>query len=110
MIDNLQFYMSDSGTGYVTGETINFSGATSGYDGTGTFSVPTNSEETSGGTMRALATSDPGSANIGISESLTGSLTAEGYSDYIVVQAKIDASTASGATQTKSFVLSYDEI
>lgn len=102
--------MSDSGTGYVIGEKINFSGATSSYDGTETFSIPTNSEETDGGTMRPMATSDPGSANIGIGESLTGNLTSEGYSDYIVVQASISGTTASGATQTKTFSCSYDEI
>jgi hypothetical protein len=109
-IENLQFWMSASGTGYVTGEKLNCNATTGTYDGTDTFSTPTTDAETAGGTMSAMPTADPGAANIGIGGSLTASLTSTGYSDFIIVQASIGATASAGAVQQKAFTLQYDEV
>lgn len=107
-IENLKFYCSDSGTGYVSGEIINFSGTTSDYAGTSTYVEPTN--EADAQAANALVFAEPGTANIGIGGSLTGSLEAEGDSDFIVLQASIGASAAAGAVQQKTLTFVYDEI
>jgi hypothetical protein len=107
-IDNLQFWMSASGSGYVTGETLAVSATTSSYAGTGTYAVPTNAA--SAQAVNAMPIADPGAANIGIGGSLTGSLTAAGDSDFIVVQASITAAASAGPVQQKTFTLQYDEV
>lgn len=107
-IENLKFWCSASGSGYVTGENINFSGTTSSYGGTDTYSTPTNSQDSQAN--NALVFSEPGTANIGIGGSLTGSLESAGDSDFIVLQASIDSGASAGATQTKTFTLQYDEV
>jgi hypothetical protein len=107
-IENLQFWCSDSGTGYVTGETLMYSGTTSSYDGTSTYATPTTNADLQA--VNAMVFSDPGAANIGIGGSLTGSLESAGNSDFIVIQASITGAASAGATQTKTFVLQYDEV
>ncbi|MDX1279408.1 hypothetical protein [Oceanihabitans sediminis] len=107
-VENLKFWCSASGTGYVTDEILNFSGTTSSYDGTDTYSTPTTNADSQAD--NALVFSEPGSANIGIGGSLTGSLEAAGESDFIVIQASIDSGASPGATQTKTFTLQYDEV
>ena len=113
-IDNLQFWMSASGTGYVTGEKLNYSGTTGTYDGTSTYKTPTSSLETKGGTLKPIIVADPAAANIGVGGSLTGSITtsAAGFnmSDFIIVQASIANTASAGAVQQKTFTLQYDEV
>lgn len=111
-IDNLQFWMSASGTGYVSGEKLNYSGTTGTYNGTSTYATPTTDLEAKGGTMKAMIVADPGAANIGYGGSLTGSITqttSNNLCDFIVVQASIGAAAAAGAVQQKTFTLQYDE-
>lgn len=107
-IENLQFWMSSSGTGYVSGEDLLCSATTSTYGGTNTYVTPTNSADAQA--ANGMPEADPGAANIGIGGSLTGSLTAEGDSDFIVIQASITSAASAGATQTKQFRLQYDEV
>jgi hypothetical protein len=107
-IENLQFWCSASGSGYVSNEAVNFSGTTSSYAGTSTYVSPTNAQDAQA--SNALVFSNPGAANIGIGGSLTGSLEDTGSSDFIVVQASIGSEAAAGATQTKTFTLQYDEV
>ena len=107
-IENLQFWMSSSGTGYVSGETLDCSATTTSYGGTGTYATPTTSADAQA--SNTMPTADPTQANIGIGGSLTGSLTAEGASDFIVIQASIGSGAGAGATQTKHFRLQYDEV
>ena len=107
-IENLQFWMSSSGSGYVTGESLKVSATTTNYAGTDTYVTPTNSADSHANNL--MPTADPGAANIGIGGSLTGSLTSEGDSDFIVVQASITSAASAGATQTKEFRLQYDEV
>jgi len=60
------------------------------------------------GVDQAMPTSAPATANLGIGGSLTGELTAPGYSDYLVHQIVTDASDTAGSTTTLNF--QYDEI
>jgi hypothetical protein len=107
-IENLQFWMSSSGTGYVPGEHLLCSATTSDYAGTDTYVTPTNSADAQA--ANAMPEADPGAANIGIGGSLTGSLEATGDSDFIVIQASIESSADAGVTQQKEFRLQYDEV
>jgi len=107
-IENLQFWMSSSGTGYVTGETLKVSATTTGYAGTGTYVAPTTSADAQ--CVAAMPIADPTAANIGIGGSLTGSLVAAGASDFIVIQASVTTAASAGATQQKEFRLQYDEV
>lgn len=107
-IENLQFWMSSSGSGYVSGESLKVSATTTGYAGTDTYVGPTTSADVQA--SNAMPTADPGAANIGVGGSLTGSLTSEGDSDFIVVQASITTAASAGATQTKEFRMQFDEV
>jgi hypothetical protein len=107
-IENLQFWMSGSGTGYVTGETIKVTATTSSYAGTSTYATPTTNADSQA--ANAMPVADPGAANIGIGGGLTNSLTAAGSSDFIVIQASITTAASAGATQQKTFTLQYDEV
>ena len=111
-IDNLQFWMSDSGTGYVSSETMNVSATTASYGGTDTYSTPTNSQDSQAANTMPIA--DPAAANIGIDGSLTGSVTSStagsNVSDFIVLQSSIGAGASAGAVQTKTFTFQYDEV
>ena len=109
-IENLQFWCSASGTGYVTGEKLLFSGTTGTYSGTDNAAsvAPTNNADPYA--TNDMIFSDPGAANIGIGGSLAGSLTSSGYSDFIVIQASITTAASAGAVQQKTFTLQYDEI
>ncbi len=58
--------------------------------------------------LTAMPTAAPSSANLGIGGLLTGSLTAIGYSDYLVHQINTDATDTAGSTSTMNY--QYDEI
>ena len=111
-IDNLQFWMSASGTGYVTGETLWVSATTGTYGGTDTYVAPTTNLDAQADVAMPIA--DPAAANIGIGGSLSGSITTSAAgsneSDFIVVQASITAAASAGAVQQKTFTLQYDEV
>lgn len=57
---------------------------------------------------QAMPTSVPATANLGIAGSLTGGLTATGYSDYLVHQISTNVADIAGSTSTLSY--QYDEI
>lgn len=107
-VENLKFWMSGSGSGYVTDETLNVSATTGTYAGTSVYVTPTNGADPKA--TVTMPTAEPGSANVGIGGSLSGSLVAAGKSDFIVIQASIGASAPAGAVQTKTFTLQYDEV
>lgn len=56
-----------------------------------------------------MPTSEPVSANLGIGGSLTGTLTAPGYSDLWVWQVQIGSQVPVGALRTKRFTFAWDE-
>ncbi len=100
-IDNLKFWMSQDFSPN-TGLTIKWKG-----NGVTTYSQPTN--ETSTIATSAIPTSAPDTANVSIGGSLTGALTTEGYSDYIVSQLQTTVQAQPGDTSLAEFTLSYDE-
>lgn len=99
-IENLQFWKSAGS--YVTGESIVWEGEQT------TYATPTNAASTIATT--AVPTADPGTANVSIGGSLSGSLTAEGDSDFIVLQTAITGAASAGSTNLKTFVIQYDEV
>ena len=99
-IENLQFWKSAGAL--VGGEVINWTGQKTAY------AVPTETTSTFADT--AIPTADPGTANVSITATLSGSLTAEGDSDFIILQASIASTASAGATNTKTMTAQYDEI
>jgi len=100
-IDNLQFWMSTDFSPN-TGLTVKWKG-----NGQTSYSTPTSNTSTIA--TDAVPTSDPGTANVSIGGSLSGSLTSAGYSDYIVLQLQTTAAAAAGDTSLCTFSLEYDE-
>lgn len=99
-IDNIQFWKSAGA--YVTGETINWTGQQTTYD------TPTTSA--SAYATAAVPTADPGTANVSIGGSLSGSLETAGSSDYIILQTSVTTAASAGAVNQKTFTLQYDEV
>lgn len=102
-VDNLQFWKSAGA--YVTGESI--VAKTDWTAGTSTYTTPVATASTVA--TVAVATADPGTANVTIGNALAGSLVAAGYSDYIVLQLQTTGSTPPGAVNQKTFSANYDE-
>lgn len=68
---------------------------------------PTNA--TSSIATSTLGTSDPGSRNVSTSGSLTSSILATGYSDFLVLQLQTTTAAPAGDTSLATFSLSYIE-
>lgn len=56
-----------------------------------------------------IPTADPGTANVGIAGSFAGTLSAAGYSNYIILQLDTTISAAPGDTSLAVFTGQYDE-
>ena len=106
-VDNLQFWKSAGA--YQTGETIFWTGSVQ----EGSYATPTASA--SSVAVGSIPTADPGTANVSIGGSLSGSLFSSGagdtgsYTDYIVMQTETTSSTPAGATNIKTFTIQWDE-
>lgn len=101
-IDNLKVWR----TGALGGAAVHVTNArTTSYGGAPTYATPTASA--SSVATQTMPTSAPGSANLGIGGSLTGSLTATGSSDFLVHQIQTNASDTAGSTSTMNY--QYDE-
>lgn len=100
VIDNLQFWMSTNFSPS-TGLTVKWKG-----NNAGSFVTPTTNDSTVA--TASVPTSDPGTANVSIGGSLSGTLTSAGYSDYIVLQLHVGTTAASGDTSLATFSLQYD--
>lgn len=98
-IDNIQFWMSTNFSP-ATGLTVYFAGNNVTY----ATPVKTDSSIATG----TVPTSDPGTANVSIGGSLSGNLSAAGYSDYICLQLDVATTAASGDTSLATFTLQYD--
>ena len=82
---------------------------TSSYDGAQTYAAPSATDRSATyDYAQDMPTSEPATANLGIGGSLTGQLTAAGYSDYFVSQIQTTASATAGANTTLNF--EHDEI
>ena len=101
-ISNLQVWR----TGALGANAIHLTNArTENYGGAASYSTP--SATISGVATQHMPTSSPGSANLGIGGSLTGTLTSPGYSDFLVHQIQTATSALSGSTTTINY--QYDE-
>lgn len=56
-----------------------------------------------------VPTADPGSSNVSINSSQASSLSAAGYSDYIVLQLRTTTASEAGDTELFTFSIQYDE-
>lgn len=99
VINNLQFWMSTNFSP-ATGLTVYANMARAAY------ATPVKTDSTIATT--AVPTADPGTANISIGGSLSGTLSAVGYSDYIVLQLDVASTAASGDTSLATFSGQYD--
>jgi len=79
--------------------------SSSAYRGEAKYRTPTDS--TSPFAIFPMPTSIPGSANLGIGGSLTGSLTKSGYSDFLVHQIQTTEAALAGSTTVMNY--QYDE-
>lgn len=94
-------------TGSLTGSDAHVTNAReTTYGGAETYATPV--ATASSVATQTMPSSEPTGANLGIGGSLSGSLTATGYSDYLVHQLQIDTATTTGATGTMNF--KYTEI
>lgn len=101
-IDNLKVWRTGALGGSATHKT---NARTSSYGGAPSFATPV--ATVSAVATQTMPTSAPGSANLGIGGSLSGSLTATGSSDYLVHQIQTNAADTAGSTSTMNY--QYDE-
>jgi len=98
-VQNLQMWKSSGAEG--AGESLYWQDG-----GTETYITPATT--TSVATV-AIPTADPASSNVAIGGSQASSLSAAGYSDYIVLQLRTTVSAEAGDTETFTYTLQYDE-
>lgn len=99
-ISNMQFWMS---TDYSPNTGLVVKAATRQQ----TYFQPTNA--TSSIATSTIGTSAPGSANVSTSGSLTSSIMAAGYTDFICLQLQTQSNAPAGDTSLATFSLSYIE-
>lgn len=90
-----------------SGDGIKTNARTSGYGGAATYTTPTTSTSTVA--TQTMPTAEPATANLGIGGSLSGSLTAAGYSDYLVMQLQTAAAAGAGTYRNLVLHVAYDE-
>jgi hypothetical protein len=100
-IDNLQIWR----TGALGGSATHITNARTSSYAQVTYATPDTTEAAQ--STQAMPTADPAAANLGIAGSLTGALTAAGYSDYLNHIIKTNAGDTAGSTSTMNF--QYDE-
>jgi hypothetical protein len=59
--------------------------------------------------VSAVPSADPGSQNVSVGGVASGSLSASGYSDYLVLQLATTSAAAAGDTSLATFTMNYDE-
>ncbi len=109
-LDNIKMWLSDNGTGWALEEGLSTNLVTSGYTAD---SYPAGGpvETDSADAGVAVPETEPSGANVGIAGSLSGILnSAPAYSDWIVLQLDIGATTPAGAVQAKTITIQWDEM
>jgi len=107
-VDNVKMWLSDLGGGWKTGEGMSCNLVTGGYTPISAYATPVDTDSTVA--TQAMPESEPGSANIGIGGSLSGSITsAPSHSDWVVLQLDVTASTPAGSLNTKTITIQWDE-
>lgn len=106
VVDNLQFWKS-AGT-YSTGCSVYGNQSTSTPQPT-SYTAAVNTLSTVA--TIAVPTSDPNDNNLSIDNSLTGSFTSNetAYSDYLVLQLRVDDTASPGNMNQLTFTFQYDE-
>jgi len=67
------------------------------------------SQATSSIATSSIPTADPGSANVSIGGSLSGSLTTSGFTDHVVLQLRTTTAAPAGDTSLTTITMSYTE-
>ena len=98
-VQNAKFWKSAGGPD--SGVSIKWDGVTTAYV------TPVTGDSTIA--TADVPTASPGSANVSFGGSLAGSITAAGFSDYIIMQMQTTTAAAAGDTSTYTFTLTYDE-
>lgn len=102
-IDNIRVWR----TGVLGGAAVHKSNVrTSDYGGAESYATPVKTASTVAD--QTMPSSEPGTANLGIGGSLSGALTAVGYSDYLVHQIQTNAADVAGSTSQLN--IKYDEV
>ena len=108
-IDNLKVWLSNLGGGWKTDEGWSTTLRESGYV-QATYNTGGPVETNSADAGQAMPESEPSGANHGIGGSLAGNISsAPTYSDYMVIQLDVSASTPAGAANTKTITCQWDE-
>lgn len=102
-IQNLQVWR----TGALGGSAVHVTNArTTTYGGAAAAATPV--ATTSTAATQTMPTAAPGTANLGIGGSLTGSLVATGSSDFLIHQIQTNGADTAGSTSTMNY--QYDEV
>jgi len=104
-VDNLQVWKSAGA--YVSGENILSNADDGAYQGLETYAQATPSASTIA--VVTIPTTDPGTANLGVSGALASALITDGDSDYWVLQLTTTAGISAGDVNTKTFTIQWDE-
>lgn len=92
-------------TGALGGSAVHVTNARTTSYAVKTYATPVATDSTQA--TQTMPSSEPASANLGIATSLSGALTAAGYTDYLVHQIQSDAADVAGSTSTMNY--QYDE-
>lgn len=109
-VDNIKVWLSNLGGGWKTGEGMSTSLRESGYSAE---SYPTAGpvQTDSPDADQVMPETEPSGANAGIGGALAGQITsAPAYSDWMVFQLDVTASTPAGAVNQKTFTFQWDEM
>ena len=111
IIDNLKVWLSSPTTApYATGEGLSTNAQTGTGYSAATYPTAGPVETNSTVATQAIPTAEPSGANLGVGGSLTGKITATGaFSDFLVLQLDVTASTPAGALKQKTITFQYDE-
>lgn len=104
-VDNVQTWIS-AGTLDAQADMVT-NARTSSYVEAETYAQPTASS--SSVATQTMPEADPGAANLGIGGSLTGNLSADGSSDYLVLQYQTGATHAAGDIAQLTITFQWDE-
>jgi len=109
IVDNIKVWLSDLGGGWKTDEGMSTNLRTSGYSAA-TYPTAGPVETDSPDADQVMLEAEPGGANVGIGGSLSGQIVAApNYSDWMVFQLDVSASTPAGALNQKTFTFQWDE-
>lgn len=110
IVDNIKVWLSSPATNqYATGEGLSTNARTTGYTAA-TYPTGGPVDTNSAVADQAIPTTEPSGGNLGIGGVLSGQITAaNSFSDYLVLQLDVEATTPAGALSQKTITFQYDE-